>query len=596
MGWWESLHLSIGYFSGVNRAQVFQPGGVSVFSMNQAAHRVIESGHDQSGLGRWSWTRYRGRNQVTLRIISAYRPVSNKKGPLSVYNQHRRFFYDQNDDRCPWEAFMADLSIYILECLTLGDQLVLALDLNDDIRSSSAAASLVALGLQEVLLHRHGAKAPPTYNRGSTPIDAIFVSPTLLGCHAGYMAFGEGIPSDHRCLWLDIPFSIAFGHDLPPVVQAPARRLKCNDPRIVKRYLDSYSSFLLSHWLVDRAFDLQGQATYPLSPALHSEWESIDLLRVQGMRFAESHCRKFRQGGVAWSPTLQKAIDSITLFQLICKRRKGVKVSGRLIHRLAAKIDSPLAPQMTLQEATSQLHQSFRTYKQVKKDGSTLRQTWMEDLASALASTGKTDAATHLTNLLRREQQRRMFRHIKYVSGQLRSGSVTSVIAPLGQDQAWIEVSTKLDIERACLEENERRFRQANGTPFMVEPLRLLIGDMGIGPTADAILLGTFIIPDGTDPFAAKLLPFLAMSPAIRDSLPIATTIDTPTYMAGWQRAKERTSSGPSGLHFGHFKAGCQHPLVADFDAMMVQIPLCYWLFSSAMATRNERRDRKKER
>ena len=228
---------------------------------------------------------------------------------------------------------------------------------------------------------------------------------------------------------------------------------------------------------------------------------------------------------------------------------------------------------MTLQEATSQLHQSFRTYKQVKKDGSTLRQTWMEDLASALASTGKTDAATHLTNLLRREQQRRMFRHIKYVSGQLRLGSVTSVIAPLGQDQAWIEVSTKLDIERACLEENERRFRQANGTPFMVEPLRSLIGDMGIGPTADAILSGTFIIPDGTDPFAAKLLPFLAMSPAIRDSLPIATTIDTPTYMAGWQRAKERTSSGPSGLHFGHFKAGCQHPLVADFDATMVQIP-----------------------
>ena len=147
------------------------------------------------------------------------------------------------------------------------------------------------------------------------------------------------------------------------------------------------------------------------------------------------------------------------LYQLICKRCKGHKISSHLIHRLAAKLHAPSAVLLDLDGATAQLKQSYQDYKQVKKDGSTLRQTWMEGLALALSAQGDTNAATHLGNLYRREKQRRIFRQIKYANGKLQSGSVTAVVAPFGPDDTWIEVSTKAEIERACLEENERRFR-----------------------------------------------------------------------------------------------------------------------------------------
>ena len=113
LGWWETLHISHGYNRNSRVGVAYQKGGVAIFSINNAAHRVIQTGHDPSGLGRWSWTRYRGRNGVILRVISAYRPVLNQSGALGVYNQHKFYMDNNNDDRCPRQAMLEDLSANI---------------------------------------------------------------------------------------------------------------------------------------------------------------------------------------------------------------------------------------------------------------------------------------------------------------------------------------------------------------------------------------------------------------------------------------------------------------------------------------------------
>ncbi len=74
---------------------------------------------------------------------------------------------------------------------------------------------------------------------------------------------------------------------------------------------------------------------------------------------------------------------------------------------------------------------------------------------------------------------------IRRVNDKLRSGSVTMVLVP---DDAgnWTERTDKIEIETALLQENERRFNQANDTPFLVPPLFDLIGPLGLGVHADA--------------------------------------------------------------------------------------------------------------
>jgi hypothetical protein len=108
--WWECIQMSTAYFQKFNAESASQHGGVSLWSINKAAHRVATSGQDSTGLGRWAWTQYRARNNVSLRVVTAYRPVRSTTGAMSVWNQQKSYFDDKNDDRCPRVLFNLHLA------------------------------------------------------------------------------------------------------------------------------------------------------------------------------------------------------------------------------------------------------------------------------------------------------------------------------------------------------------------------------------------------------------------------------------------------------------------------------------------------------
>ena len=167
IGWWESLHINAAYFQQCQTALKSLAGGVAVLSINKGAHRVMEQGQDPKGLGRWAWTKYRGQQGVSLRVVVAYRPVLNKSGVLSVWNQQKVFFESKDEDRCPREMFVEDLCAEVVKWLAEGDQLVIGVDANEDVRSSTFGKRLKSLGLEETITAQHGSDGPATYNRGS---------------------------------------------------------------------------------------------------------------------------------------------------------------------------------------------------------------------------------------------------------------------------------------------------------------------------------------------------------------------------------------------------------------------------------------------
>ena len=133
-GWWEAMHVNTAYFETYPSRSKSQAGGVSLWSINKGAHRVLDCGKDPSGLGRWAWTRYRGRQGVTLRIVVGYRPVLNSTGPMSVWNQQKGFLEEKDDDRCPRSAFVDDLCGEVAIWMEQGDQVIIGMDLNEDVR------------------------------------------------------------------------------------------------------------------------------------------------------------------------------------------------------------------------------------------------------------------------------------------------------------------------------------------------------------------------------------------------------------------------------------------------------------------------------
>ena len=85
-------------------------------------------GEDPSGLGRWTWAQYRGKQGIVLRVVSVYMPSKNTNGIISVPAQHKRYLQERNDDRDPRQAFCEDLTTEMDKWLQEGDQLIIGGD------------------------------------------------------------------------------------------------------------------------------------------------------------------------------------------------------------------------------------------------------------------------------------------------------------------------------------------------------------------------------------------------------------------------------------------------------------------------------------
>ena len=60
-----------------------------------------------------------------------------------------------------------------------GDNIVLGIDMNKDVRTGTLALQLLSLGLSDLVLSTHPSQSPPaTFNRNETrtPVDAIWGS------------------------------------------------------------------------------------------------------------------------------------------------------------------------------------------------------------------------------------------------------------------------------------------------------------------------------------------------------------------------------------------------------------------------------------
>ena len=569
-GWWENMHINIAYYAEYKSLSKQQAGGVCQWSINKGAHRVMEVGQDTRGLGRWAWTRYRGRNGVSLRVVTVYRPVLNKTGVLSVWNQQKSYFESVREDRCPREIFVQDLAAEATKWLATGDQLVIGGDINEDVRTCGLSTRLHDIGMVEIVTQSHGSEGPATYNRGVAPIDAIYVSPTLQGVRCGYDKFVW----DHRLVWIEIPLTIAFGHNIPPIIRATARRLKCEDPRIVTKYVDELAVWIDHFGLVEKARCLQEQAEKLPKTTVKIEYDRLDTIRYEAMMFADKHCRKLRMGAKQWSPNYQAAREKVTLWKLIVQLKRGGKVHTRYIQRLMKKCNEQGAMTVTLEEAIEKRATAFRREKIMSKTTEATRLSWLESLCEARAAEGNLSKEQEIRNRLQIEEQRRNARIIRRVNGKLRSGSVTSVVAP-DENGIWKEVTERRSMETALLDENRRRFTQASDTPFLQPPLLELVGALGTGPAAEDILRGTFTIPEGVDEWAANFIPFLAKPTKVQVGQFIGPEkfVSVRSHCEGWRKAKERTSSGPSGITFAHFKAGLVHPTVTEFETIMTSIP-----------------------
>ncbi len=572
-GWWENSHTSMAYNTKDCVNNQYQPGGNIISSIDRSASRVIGSGCDERGLGRWCWTRYRGRHDVTLRVICAYRPCKpSTGGSNTTYSQQQRYF-DQNElDLEPRQAFLDDLKILIQACHEEGDQIILMMDCNEEVTSPNLRRWLRQVRLSETVSSFHNReKGPATYHRGSKQIDGIFSSHTIQPLQCGFLPFGE-FPSDHRALWCDISYDNAFGYKMQKIVVPSARRLKCDDPRVRNKWIELMKGEVRKRKLDERIFRVEASMMLPLPKHLADEYDAILKQRRQAIEYADRHCRKLTMGHVPYSPEVSIAGAKIELWKGVITKKKHAKYSQGKLRRLEKKIGIRNSLHATLEEAETNLKAAINEYKRLKKNAKQLRKTFLETKAEAIAKEQNGKEENIYKQLIQREKQRESARTIKYVLQKIKQGGVTKVDV-VNDEGETIELTTKEDIERACMSENRAKYNQTNNTPCMRGSL---FRDLGLDANTTAgrrILDGNYTVPNDAPQYAQEFFDQLQRPPMINENQEWNTTISTKDFQTGWKRIKERTSAGISGIHFGHMKASARDKMLSNFEASIAQIP-----------------------
>jgi len=236
----KTAHWSLGFNQMDTHQACYQPRGMGLLAVNAIAHWVQSSGDDNSGMGWWCWICIQGKGNHFTRFVGMYQ-ACNSREP-TTYQQQVRALVKQGRDIWPQQEVLDDLVAAIHQWQDDGNEIIVLIDFNNDIQDLETVHYFSTMGLQAVHLEAHSIRAPPTHRCGQHPIDGIYGPSHLIeGVPCSYLAFGNGVPSDHWGIWVDLP-SNSF-------VQCcvSAWQLQCQDPHVIEQYNQFLGSQLALH-------------------------------------------------------------------------------------------------------------------------------------------------------------------------------------------------------------------------------------------------------------------------------------------------------------------------------------------------------------
>jgi hypothetical protein len=158
--------------------------------------------------------------------------------------------------------------------------------------------------------------------------------------------------------------------------------------------------------------------------------------------------------------------------------------------------------------------------------------------------------------------------------GKTTGGSVQTV--QVEDDEGNIEVFTSQEEIQEAIWNNihRKRFHLAEAAPICNSPLREIFGYNANTEAGEDVLAGTYDFDPEFDDATKRICEEVA---SIRATIPrdsVNTIIRRGEWSNFWSKAREETSSSESGLHFSHYKAGANSPLISHFHATKVSVML----------------------
>ena len=191
-----------------------------------------------------TWTRIGGKDGIATVFVSAYRLCHSPDGIHTVWRQQARYFKEHEDIRNPdvHPLFIRDLCKYLWDLRDNGNNVVLGMDANYDVREGEVTRALWEIGMFEAVVSNHKEKSVPATcakNTQRKPIDSIRTSLGLTVLRCGFLPFHDtyGFQSDHRLVWANICNENLLGHRPKHIYRAPRAKASSNDSEVRENFI-----------------------------------------------------------------------------------------------------------------------------------------------------------------------------------------------------------------------------------------------------------------------------------------------------------------------------------------------------------------------
>lgn len=541
----------------------YKPGGTMILAAGDVTNRISTQGSDK--WGRWVTQELQGRQGTRLVIISAYQVIykSGQLGLITAATQQVSLLSRAQDIlRNPRDAFIRDLSDVIRRYTQDEFELLLIGDFNETVGSNPGGiTSLVSkYALVNLMTSKHPGRSPATYARGSKCIDYALATKrfadSLITC--GYEPFNHRLHSDHRGYFFDFNATTLLGSQIQAMSPRTPRILNSKNLKSVTEYIRRKHKILEDHNVFRRAEKL-------LTPGFRHEYaERLDRDVVQASIAAENSITRFNEP--EWSRELQNARRIVRILEKwISMKRTGLDQTDMLEHEMSRMTTISLPN--TLKQGSHLLRQAKRDVKRIVRNCYKTREEEIGDRIKELDKSDTPDAhqqIKRLKQIKQAENRKQIFRKLTALrSPNIRQG-VTRIEIPAHPDHDpktcsdWQTVDVPHDILRLLQERNRKHFGQAQGTPFTTPPLSEQLGySSADSPFAEQILRGQYDLDDFT-PSVAQLLSHLRQTEEMA-SHPNRPTISMEEFEGKIKSWRESTTTSPSGLHLGHYKALFAH-------------------------------------
>jgi hypothetical protein len=413
-----------------------------------------------------------------------------------MMQQWRQIWAQGINEPNPRQQMLDDLKTFLQPYEQDKNEILIMLDANDPIESTSMYKFMDDLNLCDLMDDFLPPTPPKTYQRGQQKIDHILgtMGLNLSIIWAYVIHFGANSPrSNHAICGIDFFLDILCAispESLYDSTHPSAQQLWSTDVKAAEHYVELVEQRFAADNIEARVQKLIKRCTTTGTCRPHDETilNAIDANITKILLWAETKCKRAK--GHDWSPLLANAGRTV----IAAKWNLSNIMTGR------TTIPATLSRDEAITKAGAQIKDAYSLLRKVQKKAKEIRESFLEDRAAHLEETREITKAAAIRQLIAAERSSSIFKRLGIWFKGKEFTTLDRMLVPDDPDDltntTWSSIIEAQALFEVLTKDCQEHFQQAASTPFVTGPIANRISPFEDNEYCDAVLAGTFNFDD----------------------------------------------------------------------------------------------------